>query len=242
MKSFLALLFLLLFGTFIFLKVQINEDPNSKFNQTTRFNLGKNGVERSILGLHNAGDARIEYLQNKGPLAIEWFKSTSQDLDTKPINDFAALVGQYTDRQTEVIYGGALSDGTVPVPVLGSFNLKADTQSTASTFAVFFTQDYSPRQINELSTTYKESGMIISISANQNFLQNYSQDINQYYLSDMLYQFGHQIGLEDNNDPDCIMNSHAGIDGQPFEVYGKTGPLDYCQAEKDQINKLKLQY
>jgi hypothetical protein len=244
MKKFLLIILIIALGTFIYLKVQVNGDENSKFNQTTRFSLGKNGVIRAILGLHLDGDARAEYLENKNPLVIEWFKPVSQDVDEQPIIDFANLIAKYTGRQTKVVFGSRLSDGTIKIPDLASYNLKAEVDGvrSGSTFAIFFTDDYSPRPDEEISSTFKESAMLISISGHRDFLKGYSQSENQYYLSTMLHEFGHQIGLVHNDDSSCIMNTHAGIEGQPLEYYGRTEPQDFCPMEKEQIEQLKLMY
>lgn len=243
-KAIIALIFLIALVVLIILKVKLNGDQNSKFNQTTRFSLGKNGVVRQILGLHLDGDARAEYLLNKDPLVIEYFRASSQDLDEKVVKEFADKIGEILGRQTKVVFSAGLSDGIIKVSDLASYNLKAeaDGAKSGSTFAVFFMDDYSPRPDEEISSTYKESGMLISMDAHKNFIKGYSQNLKQYYISSMLHEFGHQIGLEHNEDANCIMNIHAGIDGQPLEYYGKTEPQDYCSAEKQQIEQLKLQY
>jgi hypothetical protein len=243
-KSLFGIVLIILLGIFIYLKIQISGNPNSNFNQTTRFSLGKHPVYRTILGLHNAGDASSEYLEGTGPITIEWFAPQEENIDQSILTKFASLVSQYTGRQANAMFAGGVSDGTINVSDLGTYRLKAGAQVPAgSTMLVFIAEDYSPRTGTDISSTYQETGMILSLNAHRRFLQDYPQDLNQYLLSSLIHQFGKQIGVSENTNADsaCIMNSSPGINGNPVEVYGRVEPQDFCQAEQDEINNIKLQ-
>ena len=67
--------------------------------------------------------------------------------------------------------------------------------------------------------------------------------MDDYLLSSLLHEFGNQIGMQETatGTPDCIMNLHAGINGEPVEAFGGTEPQDFCPAEQQEINNIKLQ-
>jgi hypothetical protein len=243
-KTILLIILILFLGVFIYLKWEVGGDPNSRFNQTTRFALAKHPVIRTLLGLHNKGDARVEYLGGSGPFVIEWFQPVTENVDTAVIQQFADLAGKYTGRQNQVVFGGNISEGTIPLSSVENLALKApNLPSGASVFYVIFATDYQPKDSAELSTTHGETMAVISLNANRQFLANNSQYLNNYLFSDMLHEFGNEIGLnEKTTDTSCIMDLHAGINGQPLENFGRTTPQDFCPVEQEQIKQLRLQY
>lgn len=241
-KTILLIVLLIALGVFGYFKWQVNGDINSRFNQTQRYDLGKNGVVRWFLGLHRAGDARKEYLANQGPIVIEWFKAASLDINEQLLKDFAKKVQDYTGRPTQILRGGGISDGVVNLSDLSGFNLKASSDSGASTIVLFFVEDYKTRPEKVLSDTYGESGILISMKAHRDFVKNYSYNLDNYYLSSLLKEFGHQIGLGDNDENNCVMNPEVGVAGMPYENYGRTVATDYCQTEKNQIDQLRSFY
>ena len=244
-KTIILLIVIAILGTFIYLKLQVSGDPNSTFNQSTRYTLGKHPWLRTIFSLRSFGDARAEFFSGSGPIIIEWFKPQTEDMDFSGVLDkFSQAVAGYTGREVKVTRSGSVDDSTLAIANLAVYKLNASVKESGggSALLVFFTFDYSPRDNNELSATYEETGMVIALTAHKKFAQDYSQDLNTYLLSSLSHEFGHQIGLSHNTDPKCIMSLHAGIDGKPLESYGRTTPQDFCQVEKEQIANLKLQF
>lgn len=243
-KTIFFIIIILFFGVFLYVKYQAMGDPNSRFNQTTRFALAKRPVLRTLLGLHNHGDARAEYLGNPGPLVIEWFKPITENIDSAVLQQFADLAGKYTGRQALTVFGGSVSEDTIDLRGLENLSAKGPRPpSGSSVFYVVFATDYQPKDPAELSTTHGETTAVISLNGNRQFLANYQQYLNNYLLSDLLHEFGNEIGLnEQTTDTSCIMDLHAGIDGQPLERYGGSTPQDFCPAEANQINNIKASF
>ncbi len=242
-KSLFFIIIILLLGTFLYLKYEAAGDPDSGFNQTTRYDLGQHPFLRTIIGLHNTGDARGEYLGNPSPLVIEWLEPQTDNVDTTTIQSFADLVGKYTGRQTQVFFGGAVSTGTVQLQDLNNLVFRSlQKPSGDSVLYLVFADDYQPRAQQEQFTTYEESTIVLSLNANQQFTQNYPQYSDNYLLAGMLRGFGKQIGLSADTDPSCVMDSTVGVNGQPFEAVGQSVPQDFCPAEQSQIQNLKLKY
>lgn len=228
-------------GLFLYLKFQVMGSPDSKFNQYTRFKLGQYPIVRTILGLHNAGDARLEYLGGQGPLVVKWFAPVTETVDTDVLRQFADLAGKYTGRTSQVVFGGQISEGTVDLSAINDLNLKGPgLPKGATVFNVVFVTDYKPRDDAELSTTHGETTAVISLGFNRQFLSGNQQYLDNYLLSGMLHEFGNEIGLDEKTqDYSCVMNLHAGIEGQPLEKYGRSTPQDFCAAEAEKIREIK---
>jgi hypothetical protein len=250
LKAFFLILLVIIFGAFIYLKVMVSGSPTSSFNQTTRFTLASYPIMRTILGLHNVGDSRSDYLNPGSPITIEWFKPEDDNgeyLNQTLMDKFAAVVQNYTGRTTNIIYGGDLDDGTIAISDLATYKLKAAAQIPAgAVLLVFFAEDYTPRPDSQLSTTYQDSGMVLSLSAHMSFFPDYGSNPDNYLLPSMLHEFGSQIGMKENseaaNDPSCIMNVDPGFGGKPLEASGLSEPQDFCPAEQAEIQNLKLQF
>ena len=243
-KTFFVLIIFVLLGVFVYFKIEVSGEQNTHFNQTSRFTLAAHPVLRSLLGLHNNGDARTELLSGQGTIAIEWFKPQIEDVDPTVLKQFADAVTRYTGRPTIINLAGALGDSTMPLADLKSFVLKADGEKPkgSTLLMLAFTKDYSPRPDQELSTTFEESSIVVSLDAHTRYLQGLGQELNNYLFSSLLRGFGQQIGMQYNKDSACIMAEPSGINGQPVENYGKIDPQDFCPAEQMQINQLKAQY
>jgi predicted Zn-dependent protease len=244
-KALLLIIVIAAASVFIYLKIMSLGDPNSNFNQTTRYSLGKKPWVRTVLSLHNDGDARGEYFcTNCGPLVIEWFKPQTEEVNKNILEQFAKSVTEYTGRQAQAIEGGPVGDSILSKSNLSSLTVKKFAQKipNASILYIFFVEDYKPRDAQELSTTYGESAMLVSLNAHRAFLKNYPSQLDIYLFSTLLHEFGHEIGLQHNNDSSCVMYAHAGIGGQPMEVYSHETPTDFCPAEQNQINQLRVQY
>src|SRR5207253_2775263 len=112
---------------------------------------------------------------------------------------------------------------------------------TKTTLYVFFAEDYRPREEGELSATQQENGIIVSLAAHRDFLKAYPERLNDYLRSSLLHEFGHQLGLQHNSDPSCIMDSHVDLNGGPMQIASGRTPEDFCPAEVDQLNTIKLQ-
>ncbi|HVY68250.1 MAG TPA: hypothetical protein VHA30_05140 [Patescibacteria group bacterium] len=245
--SFKAIFFtilILLLAAFGAVKIMVLGNPASHFNQTIRFRLGEYSWLRTAFGLHRPGDARGEYLSGQGPVMIEWFKPQAEDVDQNLLQEFADRVAAATGRRTELVYGGAVSDGTVPLANLDTFRFKAAIQTPpgGSNLLVFFTQDYSPRSAEELAAPYQEFGLVVSLSAHRSFLGALGQHQNEYLLTSLLRAFGGQLGLPAGSDDGCVMKTPPGIGGRPYELYSQTSPADFCAAEKAALQQLKTQF
>jgi hypothetical protein len=182
LKTILLVVFIIFCGIFIFFKLQVLGSPTSHFNKTTRYDLGKFPIVRTVLGLHNDGDARKELFLGSGPIIIKWFKPQLEEIDKPVLEKFAQLVEKYTERETKVVFVGNIDDVTINKDSGLESNKIFEISPGATSLYVFFTQDYKPRGEQELASTLKENGIIISLGAHRSFLQAYPDKVADYLL------------------------------------------------------------
>jgi hypothetical protein len=55
----------------------------------------------------------------------------------------------------------------------------------------------------------------------------------------MLHEFGHQLGLEHNDQADCIMNERIEKPSGAGEFFGQFNQTGFCDLELEQIGQIK---
>jgi hypothetical protein len=239
-KTFLLCLIILILGTFIYLKASSLGDENSYFNQNTRYKLGKYGIMRVILSLHKDGDARAEYLLGSSPIVVEVVEAEGIDMDNGVLEEFGKKVQEYTGRpvklyNVDTMKSGVLTDEDLP-GVVSSFR-RHKTIGGAGLF-IIYAQDFEGNE-NEIGRTYKEYGILLSHNKISTLTNHYSSARKQYVISTLLHEFGHQIGLDHNPGPDCVMNEAVESPSRTSSFSGSFTPISFCGLEQDLLEGIK---
>ena len=243
-KTFLLLIIILVSGVFIYLKTQSLGPDTSTFNQTTRYDLAKYPWVRQLLSLHKDGDARGEILgKTTGSITIEVVQPPGEKLSDATINDFAKKVSDVTGKPTQVfnvdtIQNGALSDYDFS-QIVDKFRRHV-SPGQANIF-VIYADDFTTTTL-EVGRTYKEFGILISHNRLAELTKQFPSVIDQYQESTLLHEFGHQIGLDHNDQTDCIMNPDVEMPQSALSFSGPSSPTDFCQTELDQIAAIKANF
>jgi len=241
-KAFFLIVIILLCGIFIFLKVEVLGDPNSSFNKTTRFSLGRYQISRSILGLHDDGDARAWFLQGNSAFTVEIVQAPDAKLNELAIKDFVAAVAKYTGRPIALYNEDLLPAGTLTQSQLADAvtNFRRHHLLAEPDLFIMYTDDYEhPGSDTELGKTWQEYGIVLSDQGLKNVTKNFPSSLEQYQESTLLHEFGHQIGLDHNDQPNCIMNAKVEHPASFGAFSGDFTATDFCPFEVDQINVIK---
>jgi predicted Zn-dependent protease len=241
-KTFILILIIVVSGLFIYLKMQSLGDEQSYFNQRTRFTLGKYGWVRTILGLQKDGDARAHYLLGDSVITVEVVDSGSVDIDERALESFQDKITQYTGRETVLYKTDTIKSGILTQADLQEIvqkNHRHRTPGSPNLFIVY-ADDFESNG-DEVGRTYEDFGMVLSHGRLASLTSGSHSAFRQYVESTMLHEFGHQIGLGHNQDPNCVMNE---VVESPKRAAGFTGiytPTKFCQLELEQLEAIKNQ-
>lgn len=240
MKKFLLLIIIVLCAAFVYLKLQIIGDPNSDFNQTTRFSLGGYQIMRSILGLHSYGDARNWYLGGNKGLVVEVVRAKGTSLDENTLNNFVKDVEKYTGKQvtlfnTEEIPAGVLTDQDL-ANISGGY--RHHILDGYSNLFIIYSADFK-RQGEEVGKTFREYGIVLSDLRLREVTAQYPASMPQYVESTLLHEFGHQLGLEHNDKSACVMNVEVERPMALGLFNGSYTQTEFCDYELKQLDAIK---
>lgn len=219
------------------MKSQILGSPSSSFNQTTRYKLGESQFARSLLGMHNYGDARGWFLKGQSPIVVEVVSAKGLDIDQRALDNFAEDIKKYTGKYATVFNYEEVPNGVLSDEVLGtevSLHRKQTISGQPNLFIIY--ADDFERSGTELAKTYNEYGMVLSDKRLKEVTAGYPGAVTEYVESTLLHEFGHQLGLEHNDLPGCVMNERV---ENPIVMWGSN--TDYIETEfcELELNQLK---
>ncbi len=233
----MLLIIILILGVFIYLKVQILGDVNSSFNKTYRYKLGSSQFMRSILGMHNYGDARDWYLKGNSSIVVEVVSAKNIDIDQKALDNFAEDIQKYIGRYATVfnyeeVPNGVLTDADIGKEI--ALHRKQTISGQPNLFIIY--ADDFEREGTEIAKTYNEYAMVLSNKRVKEVTSGYPGAETEYVESTLLHEFGHQLGLEHNEEFGCIMNESV---EKPVALWGQS--IDYIKTKfcDFELNQLK---
>ncbi|MCL5666938.1 MAG: hypothetical protein M1383_04175 [Patescibacteria group bacterium] len=218
MKKFIVALLLiciiiLSFG-FTAIKLWSLGPEGNYFNSNLRLKFAKYPVARQILGLHFDGDARTDYLGPRfGKISVEVDSMQGLEIPYAVLKQMAEKIGQLTGKETSFFQ----SDDNLPyLPDLSEADVKSLAKQyrnesalgeTASLYLLVASRR--DESMKELGSSLEEYGMVIFYDSLQEFTRDNPATFNNYLLSTILHEFGHQLGLPHNELDGCLMNENA---------------------------------
>lgn len=243
LKTFLLLIVILIFGVFIYLKLESLGNDSSTFNQTTRFRLGKFSFFRTVLGLHKDGDSRAEYLQKTGPIFLEVVQPAGNSLPSDVIEAFAQKITEYTNRKVVIFQDGEITSGYVNNAQLDGIvrEKRNHFEPGASNIFVMYVNDFSGSE-QTIARTYQDYGIVMSHDRLLRVVSEYPNSLPEYQLSTLVHEFGHQIGLDHNSESGCLMNSAVESPNGAVGLFGFRTPTSFCDFELNQLKNIKQSF
>lgn len=213
------LLFILLCSAVIAPALIINLPESSHARSLIRAKLVQYPALRNIYHLHDAGDARSDYLSSRTKrIAIlrkeyvdPWFNETV-------FNAFAEEVTEVTGKETVFVE-------TIP------------TESDTATLTIYL-ETKNEEDPKTLGKTLNENSIILYRTGLEYFTESIPETKELYVTSTLLHEFGHQLGLDHNETPGCLMNSSAESDHIP-KHNAKEVVTAFCKEELDGLEIIK---
>lgn len=195
-------------------------DEHNWFNVTWRPGLARRVLFRNIFNLHNDGDARNEYL---GP------KTKRITIITKLYVEpwFSDVVWKEFSKKISGVTGK-------PVELL----TEKDVVTSLDAPVYIYLESVNEENPLTLGKTYNESGIILYKQGLESFSEDTPETKEAYIVSTLLHEFGHQLGLAHNEEPGCLMNSHAETGGNAKFIASEV-VTNFCPDEIEQISKIK---
>jgi predicted Zn-dependent protease len=235
------LLLIIIFTAFgyVFLKYSAQNTGSNFFNDNLRYKFARYPLMRQILGLHFDGDARADYLGLRyKTIKIKIVPMNGLYLSENTAKIFSDKIRETTVKPTAYSYYPNVSYK----PTSSSEDLQKELDSLgyawSPTEAVVYVLIASQKNddSNLLGSTVGENGIVLFENTLANNMRSDSpKNLENYTATLLLHEFGHQIGLEHNSLPDCLMNEKTEFSDQG-RLLEKLD--DFCDFEKQEIKKM----
>lgn len=241
-KIFLLLVVLAVASLLGYLRYQAQGSKDNYFNQTTRYNLGKNDFWRWSLGLHEVGDAKAQYL-NGDVIVVEVVTARGLEANEEALRKFSSEIEKITGKKTAIINVDTFDSKYVNNSQLEELTSKyrRHKRFNQPNLFVVYASDFEGSE-NGPAKAFSEFGILVSDKVLKDLTSEYGQALREYMASTMLYEFGSQIGLTEKRDANCIMQSDVKKPGRAILFYGTLLPSSYCNAEIEQADQIKANF
>lgn len=236
--SLLLLVIVLSFG-FVYFRSQAAGPENNYFNTHLRAKFAVLPMLRQILDLHFDGDGKADYLgRGYKKILIEvdvmdYVAGSLQGLQllTSRIEAATGKPTSYVISDRQILYDRAVSKEDI-AGIVKKYRNYGNTADTAALYLLFLSRKEG--ESNLLGQTFEEYALVLFEDALANFTARSPDLLASYEASTALHEFGHQLGLAHNEEPDCLMNEHIDLGERrlqkPEEVI-----MDFCEFEKVQL-------
>lgn len=247
-----VLIILLLLGiilclfSFIYLKISANGAENNFFNAQWRHKIAKNYFARQTLGLHDSGDARSDYLgDDSEEILIEVNSMEGLGINDSLLEELAGRIGSITGKTARYIYldKGVAYDDSSRINNLENIAKKHRVYYRKNRQSVFYilVAGGLTDEPARLGSTLGNDGVILFLDTLNKYTVGYSANhdpevLDKSAVEVLLHEFGHQLGLEHNEKPGCLMSEQTefSIDRKKEDIV-----LDFCEFEKKELAELK---
>jgi predicted Zn-dependent protease len=245
-KAFIGLLLLaIIFVSFAFvvLKLLANGSEDNFFNQKYRAKFAAQPTLRKMLNLHYDGDGRADLLGDRySKIVIEVDEMLDLDLPSDALDIFEEKVAAVTGKEVIVVRSDK-------VPYKDSVTLEEVNELTnvyrnyiytkdAARFYVLYLSQFAGELSTDIGATNQEFGILLFDTTLQGLTAGNPDTLVKYIASTLLHEFGHQIGLDHNEETNCLMNASV-EEGDVLREGSGDVLIDFCSYEKELIQTLK---
>jgi predicted Zn-dependent protease len=223
---------------FVFFLISANGPDDNFFNRNLRLKFDRSRTLREILGLHYIGDARFDYLGNSNSsILIEVDQMEGLEIPQKALDLLAQKIQAITGKPVDyflsnpyIPFQEQVSDEEVQT-IVKHYEGKG-SKARAHLYLLYLNQYQD--ETNLLGSTYQEDTIILYGKDLKDFTKTSPDTFVNYFESTALHEFGHQLGLEHNDEPGCLMSARA-EHGYYVQESASDVIVDFCPYEKEQI-------
>lgn len=250
MKKFFAavcLIFLIVtsFG-FVALKLGLLGSDDNYFNQHLRNRLAAKPWLRNLFSLHYDGDSRADYLGSRYDnilIEVDAMDKTmpnreALDILVQKIQTITAKPTVYLLSQTDLPYDLTIDDNRIHELVSSNRDLKS-AGNTAVIYLLYVSTKTEDESI--LGSTFEDFGIVLYYQTLQEFTQTAPRTAVLYEASTALHEFGHQLGLDHNQQQNCLMNARVESAVSVLQLPGAV-VTDFCSLELEILKNQRQSY
>jgi len=234
----LIFLIVVSFG-YSFLKISSNGNEYSYFNMNFRKNFSKSPLLRSLFGLHLDGDGRYDYLGNRyEKIVVAVFTIDKYGIDKDLMNQFTHKISKITGKPTVYkLLGTSIPfEGYSEIDTLQKYlnNNKYRKEKDEAVISLIVADQLKGRE-GQIGSTLGENGIVLFQGTLSKYMLNENDDAIDITSAVLLHEFGHQLGLEHNNNYGCLMNESS-----EFTQEGESSDIvvDFCDFERNKIKSI----
>lgn len=251
----LAVVVLIVFIIVIFGSIAIRYFANAPeqdnwFNRDYRAKLSRYPFLRTVYGLHWDGDAASDYVDGRTytDMDIVFNRYDECAIPTGVMEAVRQEVENVVDKSGQV----RAVDGGIYVLTQDSYD-RTGLHAIASHYRQFHTSGHTAvlnvycvnaytEQPSNVGLTTNEDGVVVFYETLKRDVGDDTDALSTYFISTVLHEFGHQIGLSHGNDPTCLMAEMVEVSGDLDPRLASFTPVTFCPAEIEQIEKIRQSY
>lgn len=237
---FLMVIIVVSFG-FIYLKVSAHGSEHNYFNKNLRTSIAQYPLMRSVIGLHYDGDAKYDYLGKEADrIVIEVDSMEGLDVSDGAIERLSDRINKITDKEVSIRY----SDMDIPYQQQVDFEELREIKekyhyhkaSEGVVVIYILIASMSNDSENKLGSTLQEDGIVFFQSNFEQMFDVHDQDNYENIISGtLLHEFGHQLGLDHNDNDGCLMN---GMNVYDTNLRYADITVDFCEKEIEEMAQI----
>ena len=235
------LLIILLSALYIWIVGQNRGDEKNYFHRHLRNYILHSARARAFFNFHGAGDARYEYLRNNQPIELVVSSMAGLESSAEATNRLAESIAQVTGNTVSISFGDTTIPHTYDVTETDLRSMMKGAAVPATAGVVKISVHFLSRNAERptlIGLTHRDKAIVVYVDTISADVGNDLRSKNDLLVSTALHEFGHQLGLEHNDLPGCLMNSSADIN-DTLSSNRSMAVTDFCVYEKNLIVQIR---
>ncbi len=222
------------------------ENLDNWFNELFREQAAQSPALRALLNLQWDGDAKSDYLADKNyqSITIELDRFDGCTISDTSLDTIVEEIQTVTGKQD----GVELVESDI-IPLTSDRHNSAEIRKLSERYKSFRSGDgnavlyllciggYS-EEPSQIGRTVYENGIVLFWNTMRELAGNNQAIMDAYIVSTTLHEFGHQMGINHIDTPQCLMQASMESPSLPV-ITAITIPKAYCHDELEEVQKVR---